>query len=98
MADFIFRVESIALTDEQKLKIAAAIQGAVLTELAKLDLTSQTTAQKPQEVSGGSNFAFYPHHGWYGGIIVPELAALQRAATSVLTVQESAQAASAKTS
>ena len=38
MSDFIFRISSVKLTPEQEQRIANAIQGAVLTELAQLDL------------------------------------------------------------
>jgi len=67
MADFIFRVESVDLTDEQREKVAAAIQGAVLTELARLDLGA---GQKP--AAGGApveDFLYRPVH-WYGGLLI----------------------------
>jgi hypothetical protein len=58
-SDFIFRVSSINLTAAQKKQIATAIQGAVLDELAKLDL-------------GGSSpdFLFRPIT-WAGGQMIP---------------------------
>ncbi len=58
MADFIFRVDSVQLNEAQQEKIATAIQGAVLTELARLDLHGDKTKAKasPQaaEIPGGS--------------------------------------------
>jgi hypothetical protein len=74
MADFIFRVDSVHLTEEQQEKIAAAIQGSVLTELAKLDLhgdQSKTKSSAPAAGgSGGGTFLFSPIL-WRGGWIIP---------------------------
>jgi hypothetical protein len=61
MADFIFRVSSVNLNAEQQDKIARAIQGAVLTELAQLDLGPQPAAP---------NCLFIPIK-WAGGIMLP---------------------------
>jgi hypothetical protein len=60
MADFIFRVASVKLTSEQEKKIAAAIQGAVLTELAKLDLGAPSSAD-----------CLFRPITWAGGIMIP---------------------------
>jgi len=74
MADFIFRVDSVNLTDMQQEKIAAAIQGAVLTELAKLDLHGDQAKSKssppPAGGPGGGSFLFSPIL-WRGGWIIP---------------------------
>jgi hypothetical protein len=59
-ADFIFRVEAVRLTPAQKGKIATAIQGAVLTELAQLDLGGQQS---------GVDYLFRPIT-WYGGRVI----------------------------
>jgi hypothetical protein len=73
MADFIFRVDSVQLSDHQKEKIASAIQGTVLTELARLDLQGgQTKGQAPAAAGGGSGagtFLYRPHN-WYGGLLL----------------------------
>jgi hypothetical protein len=73
MADFIFRVDSVQLSDHQKEKVASAIQGAVLTELARLDLQGgQTKGQAPAAAGGGSGegtFLYRPHN-WYGGLLL----------------------------
>jgi hypothetical protein len=76
MADFIFRVSSVNLTAAQQEKIAAAIQGAVLSELAQLDLGSQPSA---------ADCLFRPIK-WAGGIMVPP-ADLQAITGATLTVQ-----------
>ncbi|MGD0211647.1 MAG: hypothetical protein ABSB87_00355 [Terriglobales bacterium] len=73
MADFIFRVDSVQLSDHQKEKIASAIQGAVLTELARLDLQGgQTKGQAPAPGSGasGAGTFLYRPHNWYGGLLL----------------------------
>ena len=61
MADFIFRVSSVNLTAAQQQKIASAIQGAVLAELAQLDLGPQPSA---------ADCLFRPIK-WAGGIMIP---------------------------
>lgn len=61
MADFIFRVQSVNLTNAQKQKIAAAIQGAVLSELAQLDLGA---------VQSAPDLLFRPIT-WAGGMMIP---------------------------
>ncbi len=56
MSDFIFRVSSVKLTPAQEQKIASAIQGSVLTELAQLDLGGQPAADcmfRPIKWAGG---------------------------------------------
>src|SRR5277367_1250758 len=73
MADFIFRVDTVQLSDAQQEKIAAAIRGAVLTELAKLDLqdeASETKAEAPAAAGPIESFLFSPIH-WHGGIMIP---------------------------
>jgi hypothetical protein len=74
MADFIFKVDSVNLTDAQQDRIAAAIQGSVLTELAKLDLhgdqAKTKSAAPPAGGPGGGSFLFQPIL-WRGGWIIP---------------------------
>ena len=60
MADFIFRVASGKLTEAQQQKIAAAIQGAVLTQLAQFDSGGPPTG----------TFLYRPHN-WQGGLLIP---------------------------
>jgi hypothetical protein len=60
MSDFIFRVSSAKLTPAQEQKIAGAIQGAVLAELAQLDLGAPT-----------SPACLFVPIKWAGGIMIP---------------------------
>jgi hypothetical protein len=90
MADFIFRVDSVQLTDAQQEKIASAIRGAVLTELARLDLHGEqaktiTTAQTLGGSSGGG-FLYVPIH-WYGGRMIG-IDGVNTAVGNTLTVAE----------
>ena len=93
MADFIFRVDSVHLTEAQQEKIASAIQGAVLTELARLDLHAErSTAKASAPAAGGptgGGFLYIPI-SWRGGRMIP-LEGVQAAASSVLTVSERAE-------
>jgi hypothetical protein len=59
MSDFIFRVTSAKLTPAQEQKIASAIQGAVITELAQLDLGAPSSP----------SCLFVPIK-WAGGIMI----------------------------
>lgn len=84
MADFIFRVASVKLTEAQQQKIATAIQGAVLTELAQLDLgggQSKTPSAAPAAAGGAGDFLYRPHN-WYGGLLIAREEA--QAATSTV--------------
>jgi len=76
MADFIFRVSSLNLTAAQQQKIASAIQGAVLAELAQLDLGPQPSA---------ADCLFRPIK-WAGGIMIPP-GDIQTITDATLTVQ-----------
>jgi hypothetical protein len=94
MADFIFRVASVKLTDAQQQKIATAIQGAVLTELAQLDLgggQSKTPSSVPAAAGGAGEFLYLPHN-WRGGYLIAREEA-QAAASTVLSVTSSKTAA-----
>jgi len=72
MADFIFRVDNVHLTNEQQDKIASAIQGAVLTELAKLDLHGESKTKGAAPAAGGSSGAgfLYVPVTWRGGRMI----------------------------
>ncbi len=76
MADFIFRVSSVNLTAAQQQKIASAIQGAVLAELAQLDLGPQPSA---------ADCLFRPIK-WAGGIMISP-GDIQTITDATLTVQ-----------
>ena len=91
MADFIFRVDHVHLTDEQQEKIASAIQGAVLTELAKLDLhgdQGKTKSAAPAAGAPGGGFLYIPL-SWRGGRMI-QFAGVENAVNTVLGVQERA--------
>jgi len=74
MSDFIFRVSSAKLTPAQEQRIAGAIQGAVLTELAQLDLGS----------TSAPSCLFVPIK-WAGGIMLPP-EDVQQATGQTLTI------------
>jgi hypothetical protein len=82
MADFIFRVASVNLTAAQQQQVATAIQGAVLAELAQLDLGGGSAAPA---LAGGSGDCLYRPKNWYGGIMIPpgEVAAVAKTTLSV---------------
>ena len=74
MSDFIFRISSVKLTPEQEQKIASAIQGAVLAELAQLDLSPPATPD-----------CLFRPKSWYGGDILG-VNAVQGASSTVYSV------------
>jgi hypothetical protein len=93
MTDFIFRLDGFHLTKEQTSQISAAIQSAVTTELARLDLhaTASAGAGSATRAGGGSGgtFAHYPIL-WNGGILLKSISALEGALKTMPTVQTSA--------
>jgi hypothetical protein len=82
MADFIFRVASVKLTDVQQQKISSAIQGAVLAELAQLDLGAPPSQP---------DYLYRPIK-WAGGMLIPA-AELANIAATTLTVNAGARTA-----
>jgi len=82
---FIFRVASANLTAAQQPKIATAIQGAVLSELAQLDLGPGATA--PAVGDGFSGDLLYLPTRWYGGLIIPGEVAAAEKTQLVVTAQ-----------
>jgi hypothetical protein len=88
MADFIFRVDHVHLTEHQQEKIASAIQGAVLTELARLDLHAErSTAKASVPAAGGppSGGFLYTPISWRGGMMIG-LDGVENAVRNTLTV------------
>ena len=67
MSDFVVKIDTAKLSDKQAAQVAGAIQGAVLRELAKLDLT------EPRAATGGIMF-----HPEWRGIWLRSLKDLQR--------------------
>ena len=91
MNDFIFRLDSFHLTDEQRKRIAAAIQGAVTHELAALNLRSTDKAGKGEHAApaaaGHGSFIFYPDL-WNGGRMFADVALASKVINTQLIVQE----------
>lgn len=77
MSDFIFRVSSVKLSAEQEKKIASAIQRAVLTKLAQLDLGTHPSAP---------DVLLRPIK-WYGGFLL-QASEVSRNANTNFTVTE----------
>ncbi len=82
MADFIFRVASGKLSPAHEKRIAAAIQGAVLTELGQLDLGGEPSPDM-----------LYRPITWLGGLLIKaaELEAAENATLSVTTTKSQTQ-------
>lgn len=92
MADFIFRVDNVHLNNDQQDKIASAIQGAVLTELAKLDLHGDQNRSKATAQAAGTSFGagfLYIPITWRGGRMIGT-DGVQEAMNTVLAVTETA--------
>jgi len=80
MSDFVVKIDTAKLSDKQAAQVAGAIQGAVMRELAKLDLT------QPRAPGGAITF----HPEWRGiwlrsfkdlqkpGVEVPVLQVVER--------------------
>jgi len=62
MSDFVVRIDTANLNEKQAAAIAGAIQGAVLSELGKLDLSHAAAAAAGQ--SPGGSILFHPE--WRG--------------------------------
>jgi hypothetical protein len=96
MADFIFRVDNVQLNDAQREKIASAIQGAVLTELARLDLQGdQGKGKTGAPAPSGPSYLYRPIL-WNGGLLL-KAEELASAASSNLSVTNATAADRAKT-
>jgi hypothetical protein len=95
MTDFIFRLDGFHLTKDQTNQISAAIQSAVTSELARLDLHASTSASAGASAGSGKTaaaglgtFAHYPIL-WNGGMLLKELASLQGALKQIPSVTTS---------
>jgi hypothetical protein len=80
MSDFVVRIDTAKLDEKQAAAIAGAIQGAVFSELGKLDLEHGPGA--PAGASG--SIIFHPE---WRGIWIRDLRKLQEPNQPVLTVQ-----------
>ena len=79
MSDFVVRIDTTKLNDKQAAAVAGAIQGAVLSELGKLDLGA---GHSPT----GSHGSILFHPEWRG-IWLRNLKDIQDQKQEVLTVQ-----------
>src|SRR5262245_3112091 len=74
MSDFIVRIDTAKLSDKQAASIAAAIQGAVLSELGDLDLAHPTGTHAAAAGGGTGSILFHPE---WRGIWIRNLADLK---------------------
>jgi hypothetical protein len=79
MSDFVVRIDTAKLNDKQAAAVAGAIQGAVLSELGKLDLGAGHTP-------AGSHGSILFHPEWRG-IWLRNLKDIQEPKQEILTVQ-----------
>jgi hypothetical protein len=95
MTDFIFRLDGFHLTKDQTNQISAAIQSAVTSELARLDMHASTPAAASAGAGAGAgktasaslgSFAHYPIL-WNGGMLLKELGALEGALKQIPSVK-----------
>lgn len=82
MSDFVVRIDTAKLTEKQAAAIAGAIQGAVLSQLGKLDLAHG--AEKAIGFGVGGSILFHPE---WRGLWLRDLKGLQELKQPVLTVQ-----------
>lgn len=80
MSDFVVRIDTARLNDKQAAAVASAIQGAVLSALGHLDLSSPAAA--PTTPTG--SILFHPE---WRGIWLRNLKDLQDVKQQILTVQ-----------
>jgi len=96
MADFIFRVDHVHLSEAQQEKIASAIQGAVLTELARLDLHGDTRSKTTQAAVGPSGGeCIYIPHNWKGGMLIKALEVADAVNTQLTVTTKAAESRAA---
>ncbi len=95
MTDFIFRLDGFHLTKEQTNQVSAAIQSAVTSELARIDLHATTAASAGASAGSGKTaaaglgtFAHYPVL-WNGGMLLKELASLEGSLKQIPSVKTS---------
>lgn len=80
MSDFVVKIDTAKLSDKQAAQVAGAIQGAVMQELAKLDLT------QPRGATGSIMF----HPEWRGIWLrsIKDLQRVREAEIPVLVVEQ----------
>jgi hypothetical protein len=72
MSDFIVRFHGLALNPEHEQRVQAAIQKAVLAEVAAGSIAGYTP--DPDGSDTGGSLAFLPNHIWRGIIYMPAAA------------------------
>ncbi len=84
MSDFVVRIDTAKLTEQQAAAIAGAIQGAVLSELGKLDLAHRH--EQAKAISGGyGSILFHPE---WRGLWLRDLKNFQELKQPVLTITQ----------
>jgi len=83
MSDFVVRIDTAKLNEKQAAAIAGAIQGAVLSQLGKLDLAHGHGASP----AGSGAFGSILFHPEWRGLWLRDLRNLQEPKQPVLTVQ-----------
>lgn len=86
MNDFVVRIDTENLNEKQAAAVAAAIQGAVLSELGKLDLANGTSAAGAS-AAGSRPFGSILFHPEWRGIWIRSLEDIRQMKEQVLTVQ-----------
>lgn len=88
MSDFVVRIDTAKLNAKQSAAVAAAIQGAVLAEMGKLDLAPAAAAEHPAAAAAGptgvGSILFHPE---WRGIWIRNLRDLQAPQQPILTIQ-----------
>ena len=86
MSDFVVRIDTAKLNAKQTAAIAAAIQGAVLSQLGDLDL-AHTGEDGAKSLTGPAGLGSVIFHPEWRGLWIRNLKDLQAPAQTILTVQ-----------
>lgn len=86
MSDFVVRIDAAKLNAKQAAAIAAAIQGAVLSQLGDLDL-AHAGGDGSKALAGPAGLGSVIFHPEWRGLWIRNLKDLQTPAQTVLTVQ-----------
>jgi hypothetical protein len=87
MSDFVVRIDVAKLSARQAAAVAAAIQGAVLSELGELDLAHGEGEQRAAAAGGGVGVGSILFHPEWRGLWLRSLKDLQSPEQPVLIVQ-----------
>lgn len=86
MSDFVVRIDTAKLNTKQAAAIAAAIQGAVLSQLGDLDL-AHGGGEGGKALAAPAGFGSVIFHPEWRGLWIRNLKDLQSSPQTVLTVQ-----------